>query len=114
MAITLSCLISKALHLCTCLSLSRLNQPRSKSDVYLQDRNQPELYTTIGPDGKCYIMGTCIFSTSKNTAAGFLAIYDSVLGVIFPVENIILPIVHLKLKLTKRHPPFLHLLPKTQ
>ncbi len=32
--------------------------------------------------------------------------YDSVLGVIFPVEYKILPIVHLKLKLTKTHPLF--------
>ncbi len=32
--------------------------------------------------------------------------YDSVVGVILPVENKILPIVHLKLKLTKTHPLF--------
>ena len=32
--------------------------------------------------------------------------YDSVEGVILPVENKILPIVHLKLKLTKTHPLF--------
>jgi len=32
--------------------------------------------------------------------------YDSVGGVILPVENKILPIVHLKLKLTKTHPLF--------
>ncbi len=32
--------------------------------------------------------------------------YESVVGVIFPVENIILPIVRLKLKLTKTHPRF--------
>ena len=30
--------------------------------------------------------------------------YDSVVGVILPVENKILPIVHLILKLTKTHP----------
>ncbi len=30
--------------------------------------------------------------------------YDSEVGVILPVENIILPIVHLLLKLTKTHP----------
>ena len=30
--------------------------------------------------------------------------YDSVVGVILPVENQILPIVHLKLKLTKTNP----------
>ena len=39
--------------------------------------------------------------------------YDSVVGVILPVENKIVPIVHLKLKLTKTHPTFLHFLPKT-
>ena len=39
--------------------------------------------------------------------------YDSVVGVILPVENKILPIVHLNLKLTKTH-PFSHFLPKTQ
>ena len=32
--------------------------------------------------------------------------YDSVVGVILPVENKILPIVHLILKLTKTHPLF--------
>ena len=32
--------------------------------------------------------------------------YDSVVGVIFPVENKILPIVHLKLELTKTHQLF--------
>ena len=32
--------------------------------------------------------------------------YDSVVGVILPVENKILPIVHLKLKLTKTHQLF--------
>ena len=32
--------------------------------------------------------------------------YDSVVSVIFPVENKILPIVHLKLELTKTHPLF--------
>ena len=32
--------------------------------------------------------------------------YDSVVGVILPVKNKILPIVHLKLKLTKTHPLF--------
>ena len=32
--------------------------------------------------------------------------YDNVVGVILPVENKILPIVHLKLKLTKTHPLF--------
>ncbi len=32
--------------------------------------------------------------------------YDSVVGVILPVENKILPIVNLKLKLTKTHPLF--------
>ena len=32
--------------------------------------------------------------------------YDSVVGVILPVENRILQIVHLKLKLTKTHPFF--------
>ena len=77
-----------------------------------------------------------IFTTSKNTSAVFLTIchetvnltvilnfigvkmtmnceYDSVVGVILPVEYKILPIVHLKLKLTKT-PAFLHFLPKTQ
>ena len=32
--------------------------------------------------------------------------YDSVVGVILPVKNKILPIVHLILKLTKTHPLF--------
>ena len=32
--------------------------------------------------------------------------FDSVVGVIFPVKNKILPIVHLILKLTKTHPLF--------
>ena len=32
--------------------------------------------------------------------------YDSVVGVILPVANKILPIVHLTLKLTKTHPLF--------
>ncbi len=32
--------------------------------------------------------------------------YDSVVGVILPVDNKIVPIVHLKLKLTKTHPLF--------
>ncbi len=32
--------------------------------------------------------------------------YDSVIGVILPVENKILPIVHLLLELTKTHPLF--------
>ena len=34
--------------------------------------------------------------------------YDSVEGVILPVENKILPIVHLILKFTKTHSLFLH------
>ncbi len=32
--------------------------------------------------------------------------YDSVVGVILPVDNKMLPIVHLNLKLTKTHPLF--------
>ena len=40
--------------------------------------------------------------------------YDNVVGVILPVENKMLPIVHLILKLTKNTPTFLHFLPKTQ
>ena len=38
--------------------------------------------------------------------------YDSVVGVILPVENKILPIVHLILKLTKLHPLFFTLFAK--
>ncbi len=43
-----------------------------------------------------------IFTTSKNTAAVNCE-YDSVVGVFLPVENKIVPIVHLKLKVTKTH-----------
>ncbi len=39
--------------------------------------------------------------------------YDSVVGVILPVDNKRLPIVHLKLNLTKKHPFFTLLAKKT-
>ncbi len=32
--------------------------------------------------------------------------YDSIVGVILPMENKIMPVVHLKSKLTKTHPLF--------